>query len=156
MLKFNRFLWFDIDGVLNDHTYNKESESCSIKPSCVKNFNLILEEFPDLKVILHSAWRYMVHGKAMDLKGFKYLLRTHGISSKINLIAVTTTDEICNLREHNILLSKAEWCRMGDKYAIVDDLDLQFGGITQNHFIRTDGQVGLTSVERKKIIELLR
>jgi hypothetical protein len=89
----NKIIFLDIDGVLNDHKYNKKAQSSTLKKSCVKQLNRIIAK-TGAKIVLSSAWRYMIFGGAVTLVGMQYLFRTHGaVGWKI--IGTTCKDELC-------------------------------------------------------------
>ena len=70
-----RYLFFDIDGVLNDHSKLEGSPYCGINPKCMDRLNFVIEK-TNCKLILTSAWRYMINNHAMTLTGFEYMLYT--------------------------------------------------------------------------------
>jgi hypothetical protein len=90
----NLIIFLDIDGVLNGHHFMREAQSCNICRPCVLQLNRIIRT-TGAKVVLSSAWRYMIHGGAMTLSGFAYMLRTHGFSGINNIIGLTESDETC-------------------------------------------------------------
>ena len=174
-------LFLDIDGVLNGHTFHKVAQSCTIHPACVQALNYVIER-ADPKIVLSSAWRYIIHGRAMSLMGFEYLLRTHGCGPMIRrIIACTIPDEVCahcnfkHARGSQKLSPLGEYiCNACGKtssrgqqithwldrnnvqrYAVVDDGDL---GITAagHPFLLTRGDVGLTLPNAKRLVGLLR
>lgn len=88
-------LFLDIDGVLNGHQILREAGCCGIDPRCVRHLNLVLRR-TGCKIVLSSAWRYMIHCKAMKLDGFWYMLRTHGFTNNGNgnpIIGLTRKDK---------------------------------------------------------------
>ena len=88
-----KVVFLDIDGVLNNHAWNECSESCTIDFECVHRFNQLLE-LTGAKVILSSAWRYIVLNNEMTLKGFGYMLRAFGVSKSIEIVDVCPPDEV--------------------------------------------------------------
>lgn len=58
-----KVLFLDIDGVLNgNYTSNKPDELyrpyiSDLDQECMNNLQLILDAHPDLRIIIHSAWR---------------------------------------------------------------------------------------------------
>lgn len=84
-------IFLDIDGVLNGHDYNPVSQSNPIWPEKIMLLNHILQK-TGAKIVICSAWRYMVHGGAITLTGFEYLLRTHGLMAG-RIIGATCSDE---------------------------------------------------------------
>lgn len=156
-----KYLFLDIDGVLNGHEWNETSESYTIKLSNVLNLNLVIEK-TKCKIILHSAWRYMIYGKDMTIRGFEYLLRTHGVTSNLYIDAITASDETISKREIQIeeyiryLKEESYIKEQKFSYAIVDDLPLFFTeSEVQDRFVRTDGKFGMSLFDAKKLIEIL-
>ena len=85
-------VFLDIDGVLNPHNYEGGGvQSNIILLEHVRVLNKIIIG-ADAEIVLSSAWRYMIP-KAMTLKGFEYLLRSHGVAAKDRLIGYTRRDE---------------------------------------------------------------
>lgn len=74
-----KILFLDIDGVLNNHE-KLESGYCGISQPQAHHLNLILDTFPDLKLVISSAWRYMTFRGDMTLRGFEMLLQICGRS----------------------------------------------------------------------------
>ena len=148
-----RYIFLDIDGVLNDHAKHVNGY-CGIKSSCVEILNCILYA-TDAKLIISSAWRYLVHNGSMTLTGFENLLLSHGVNCYQKVHGVTRKDvsvEVCDrgeqiaeyVREHNI-----------EKYVVLDDLDL---GISRagHPFCRTNGRTGLVDDNYYHVMELLK
>lgn len=149
----NSTLFLDVDGVLNDHTYNAVAESTTILPRCVKQLNRVLGE-TGCNIVLSSAWRYLVHNKAMKLVGFECLLRSHGVECKGKIVGLTRKDRYVNdPTERGRQVFEYVTKHKLEQWAVVDDLDLGFGGMP---FVQTDGKVGLTSADADKLIELLK
>jgi hypothetical protein len=148
----NKVIFLDIDGVLNDHTYDNMAESNTLKKKCVDNFNHLLLQ-TDAKIVISSAWRYLILGKHMSLLGFEAMLRTHGVACQGRLIGTTLPDETVYSRENQIrefLESLRERGKI--KYAVIDDLPLE---LSSDVFVRTDGNVGLTMNDVEKIVKIL-
>lgn len=143
-----KILLFDIDGVLNDHTWNETAQSTSIKKSCVKQFNKIIHE-TGCKLVVSSAWRYMILGGAISPKGFEYMLRTHGCTDKMTIVDVTPSDEVIADRSNQI----KSWVEANapDRWVAVDDMELDLG----DNFVKTNGVVGLTQKIADDIIRKL-
>lgn len=94
-----KLIFLDIDGVLNGHKFCKAAQSTGIDPTRVRELNRIVRR-TGAAVVLSSAWRYMVHGKAMTLDGFGYMLRTHGVAG-VKLVGLTIPDEVCPACKHD-------------------------------------------------------
>lgn len=148
-------LFLDIDGVLNDHS------DYVIQPEPVRNLNRVIAK-TNCVIVLSSAWRYMIHGGAMTIKGFEYLLRSHGIQvAEGRLVGLTGRDEDfeaepdgwtdIRVRGRQI----AAW-RLGHpvdaRWVAVDDLPI---GVDQDHLVLTDGSKGLTLTDAERLIEIL-
>lgn len=90
-----RILFLDVDGVLNGHDWHEGARSNTLRRPCIDQLSRILKE-TDCRVVLSSAWRYMVHCKALTCTGFEYLLRTHGAVGIVGkIVGVTCRDEDC-------------------------------------------------------------
>lgn len=150
----------DIDGVLNDVIYNKETESFSTVNCRVKELNRIIRE-TDAYLVISSAWRYMVHGGAMTLKGFDLLLRTHGVIAN-RVVGITDKDKYtdfpCWKCEHRALVVKDYLDSLPygkcEAYCVIDDNDLGFSEAKQK-FVQTVSNVGLTTEKSFEVIEIL-
>lgn len=106
------------------------------------NLNHVIEG-TDCKVVISSAWRYMIP-EAMTILGFEYMLKTYGFKGQV--AGITERDEGCfPTREAQIRSYPKD-----DKWAVVDDLPLQI-----ENFVRTDGRLGLQLHEAVKLINLL-
>lgn len=143
-------IFLDMDGVVNDHTQT-ESGFCGVLPRCAAQLNRILRA-TDAEIVISSAWRYMIP-EAMNLKGFAYMLLTHGIDCKDRIIGLTCRDEELMPRGQQI----RHWrCENGGArpYVVLDDLDL---GITAagHPFVLTDGKIGLTYRNADRAIAML-
>jgi hypothetical protein len=149
-------LFLDIDGVLNGHEFMVEAKSCKIDPACVRRLNRILKE-TDARVVLSSAWRYMVHGHAMTLDGFGYMLRTHGFVAAVNgaervIIDLTCRDEDIEGRPDQVRAWLRSYGRAEQLYVVLDDIDFGWGDL---NVVLTDGAVGLTDADADRAIEVL-
>lgn len=140
-----KIIFLDIDGVLNGH-FLLDNGYCGILPDCIKNFNRIVDN-TDAKVVLSSAWRYMISGGAMTKLGFEYMFKTHG--AKMELIDITKSDEEIDGRAEQI----DEWIQRNkpERFVIIDDLHLT----TPHPFIKTESKVGLTFNQAQRAIDIL-
>lgn len=146
-------LFLDIDGVLNQHEPLHPEVMCgNIHDDKVHRLNLILAE-TGAKIVLSSAWRYIVHRGEMNLAGMGWLLRSHGILDR--LVGITRPDTMMpamftgkeawpveNERGQQI----ADYLAVNpcSRYVVLDDLDL---GISKagHPFVHVNGAVGLWS-----------
>ena len=144
-------IFLDIDGVLNGHQFDKKSQSNLIDIESVGWLNRIILH-TDAKIVLSSAWRYMVLGGAMTLQGFEYMLRTHGVHCVDRLIGHTCSDEEIGERGGQITHWRYANGHKG-RYAVIDDMDLNISGV--HPFVRTDGEVGLTFRDMRLAVGIL-
>jgi hypothetical protein len=163
------FLVLDFDGVMNDHT-RLANGYCQLKESCVLELCRILDACPEVKVVISSAWRYMMIEDGIGVKGFEYLLCLFGApydSVNGRIYHKTPTDEwMCEflglsekgatldhewLKENGCLLRREQieffLDIQGAKYVVLDDLDLEMPEL-----VRTDGEVGLTEELADEVI----
>jgi hypothetical protein len=148
-------LFLDIDGVLNGHEqdawgYNR------IQPGPVVHLNRILAE-TEARLVISSAWRYLVHSGAMTLEGFTYMLITHGIGCHGRLAGVTCRDEEAGSRGAQITRWLNQLPPLGERpaYVVIDDDDAGVTG-AGHPLVRTDGRVGLTHRNADAAIAVLR
>lgn len=80
-VQVDKILLLDIDGVLNDHR-QWLNKYCTIDPDKVRLLNRVVDQ-SKCRIVLASAWRYMVLGGEMTLKGFGYMLMTYGASKEV-------------------------------------------------------------------------
>lgn len=164
-------IFLDIDGVLNDHK-PLPNHYAQLNLENVFQFCLILEALPEAKIVVSSAWRYMIHSGAVGPRGLEYLFCLFGANFSTvdrRIIGWTETDEeTCveiGLAEPGALLDyqwlKENGCELralqieryvasldGDvRFVVLDDLDL---GIPE--LIQTDGEVGLTPKEARDVV----
>jgi hypothetical protein len=87
-LPVNKILFLDIDGVLNTQS---QQDKLTLDTSCINNLNSLLEDFPELKIVLTSTWRN--HHALDDIQS---IFDSHGFKGKIwsvtpNLELLTTS-----------------------------------------------------------------
>lgn len=149
MGKTTRVIFLDIDGVLNDHT-PVVGNYCGINRRPARNFCRLLNR--NTQVVISSAWRYMVHGGAMTIEGFRYMLATHGIFA--NILGVTPTDETVLSRADQIMFTIYE--HKISRFVVLDDLDLGLSEKFGNRFVKVNGKRGLTMWDVKRAAKVLR
>jgi hypothetical protein len=150
-----RLLFLDIDGVLNDHT-KTQSGYCSIQSDKVDHLNYILNQVPDLQIVISSSWRYLMLSNDITINGFEYLLLVFGVQARGRIHGCTMADGtelgVYDPSEGNDdawremgLVWRREGCHEYARhcgvsnFVILDDLDLE-----SDHLVQTDGSVGLT------------
>jgi len=162
----NRFIFLDIDGVLNCHEWLPDILCGQIHKDKVERLNHVLQ-VTHAKIVLSSAWRYIVHRGEMNLAGMEWLLRSHGVLAD-RLIGITRADKMMpssydgrpvswpveNERGQQIREWLDNWCGRVENIVAIDDLDL---GITEARIplVRVDGKFGLTDADVQSAIDIL-
>lgn len=157
-------LFLDIDGVLNAHE-PLESGYCGICHKRVWHLNAILDAVPDLKIVLSSAWRYLILKGDMTVRGFESLLLVHGIKCYGRLLCCTEADgdledepghfdveawRIAGLQWRADQIRKVVEERKPSRWAVLDDLPLGVPNLVQ-----TNGDVGLTAGDAHRVVMML-
>ena len=180
-----RVLFLDIDGVLNGHEILLAAGCCGIDPKCVAHLNWVLER-TGCKLVLSSAWRYMIYRRAMSIDGFWYMFRTHGLANQGRgnpFVGLTIRDEWCvhcgnrsskwgpPNKDGDLACRACGTCSTrGDQITcwLTDNKeppverycvvdDLDLGISAAGHpLVLTNGRLGLTRGKAKAIVELLR
>lgn len=158
-----KVLFLDIDGVLNSHT-KLANGYCGIEPKQAEMLNCLLDDIPDLKLVISSAWRYLVLNQSMSVVGFENLLLTHGIKCLDRVIDVLPEDyplsEYPNGGREQLILEHIEVCTADrsknypfyvTKWAVVDDLPLEI-----DNFVRTNGEMGMSLIDLFKLSRILK
>lgn len=156
-----RILFLDIDGVLNDHIIDSVAKSATILPRCVKALNRVIDA-TDCRVVLVSAWRYMVLMDAMTVRGMEYLLRTHGLWVNDRLVGVTRVDcdpqipgVVGDERARQVQEWLQDYTNAGiETYAAIDDMDF---GYTKHGIplVLVENPSGMTEAHVDALIRIL-
>lgn len=164
-----KVLFLDVDGVLNGHQQHKNGY-CGIDPVKVELLDDIVRG-TGCRIVLASAWRYMVLGGDMTLKGFGHLLATYGASQATTaaLLDLLPSDRVVNDPNGRGKLA-AEWLyrwksqlgwhpenplvavALDDGDSSGCDLGYELMGIPS---VRPKPSVGLTRSEADRVITLL-
>lgn len=169
-----KVLFLDIDGVLNDHSWDAAVMCGQIHPDKVDRLNRVLRA-TDARIVLSSAWRYIIHRGEMNLMGMEWLLRSHRVLAD-RLVGVTRPDTMERAVYRGIPgtwpvtdergQQVSDWRRDNahtGPYAVVDDGGFREGGewtclgiaAAGHPFVRTDGKVGLTDADAGELIRIL-
>ncbi len=157
-------IFLDVDGVLNWHENCPIAKCGRIVPHKILQLREVIID-TGAKVVITSAWRYLVHRGEMNLVGLNWLFRSHGMPANC-IIGVTREDgmqrdvydadkpwPITNERGQQI----ADWRKDNNhegRYVVVDDIDL---GITEagHPFVQTVSSIGLTTRHTAMIARIL-
>jgi hypothetical protein len=144
-----KLIFLDMDGVLN----GDDDRFCGVNADCAKRLQRIIEA-TGAKLVISSAWRYMILNGAMTDLGFQYLLATHGIVADV--VGHTCSDEEVPERGEQI----RAWLRHNgprpEKWLAIDDRgDVEFSHFNEKMLVQTDGTIGLTDEDVDWVIHLL-
>lgn len=156
-----KILLLDIDGVLNDHSKHPNGY-CGINPVLVSGLNRIVAA-TSCHIVIVSAWRYMILGGQMTLKGFQYLLAIHGASQETCDAVIGYLPQDINTDTNTRGLMCKNWLQtmylMDGAHRLarvvaLDDLDL---GYKEHNIplVQTDGKIGLSRENEAAVVEML-
>jgi hypothetical protein len=149
-----KIVFLDIDGVLNDSSFNPAAESSSLQAPLVARLNRILRA-TGAKVVLSSSWRYLILDRAMTIQGFEYLLRTHGLDRGC-LIGHTGADEVEETGGDRARQIR-RWLAGNQAvtaWVVLDDGAVDLGADSWRH-VRPRREVGLTDDDATRTIAIL-
>jgi hypothetical protein len=117
---------------------------CSV---CTSNFQLVLDHFPELKIVISSTWREL-----FDLEWLKSKLQSYGVDSS----RVIDKTPVCygGERGREIGMWLAEHQEI-TKYAIIDDNHIGNGYEEEGKVIKTTWDTGMTLEHVYKTIKVL-
>ena len=157
-------LYLDIDGVLNDHR-KLPGGYCGIDRDRAALLNCVLDEVPECKLVISSAWRYLVHEGSMTRKGFEFLLLSSGVKAHLRIYGFTRRDpaktppvtdadawRVLGLKWRAWQIEQFNLRHRPEKWAAIDDLPLD---LPAGNFVQTDPAVGLTDSTIEKVIRIL-
>jgi len=131
-------VYADFDGVIFTFgNYNFSKVAC-------KNFQSLLDQEPDLKIVISSSWRHLGEEQC------KKTLQANGIDSS-RVIGITGDEK--GERGNQI---RAHLARNPEitHYVIIDD-ERGFTGL-EDHFVKTFPYVGLTSEDVNLALDILK
>ena len=171
-----RYLFLDIDGVLNTMSYSNylidhdeddvDEDGALFDPKAVTNLANIINKIPDVKIIISSTWR---------LKGWEWMNRLWekrqlpgSIDSFTPVLEVVCFVDKINRKDTSSVypygtraLEVNEWLRLytgqnpfSYKYVILDDFN-DFLIMQQEHVIITNPNFGITKEDVVKALEIL-
>lgn len=162
-------IFIDIDGTLNGE-HRHPNGYCGMDPECVYRLNRIVRE-TGARLVLSSAWRYMVRPGTMGLKGFHCLLMTYGLDRKAKLVGCTPRDEAVIGRGPQISRWLHDWTarRRAPAYVVLDNgsdvpplspetmtLSESLSAYHADRWVKTASHLGLTDADADRAIAILR
>lgn len=149
-----RLLFLDLDGVANCHCWIESAECCGIDQECMANLNRIIHA-TGARIVISSAWRYILLANDATPRGFGYMLRTHGLTSKAEVIGHTASDEEICRRDMQI----EAWLKSAqgvESYVVLDDMrEINDLHDQRGRLVLTKSDVGLTEQDAERAIEIL-
>jgi hypothetical protein len=146
-----KVIFLDIDGVLNRGGFSSVAQSSSFDGAAVQRLNGVLAA-TGARLVLSSSWRYVILDGTMNLAGFEFLMRTHGLA-KGALFDHTCADEVIAERGAQIRRWLTE--HPVEAWAAVDDQRLQLGRGEEWRHVRTDPTRGLTDEDAARLAAIL-
>lgn len=157
-----KLLFLDIDGVLNTHQKMANGYR-PIQFTKINLLNKLLDQFPDLQIVLSSSWRD--HLKCVD--AIEVFLCFHGLNCNDRVHGFTERDELThdgplpefgdikawsklalNLRANQILKYVDE--HKPDKWVVLDDLPLSI-----DNLVKVNPRLGLIEDHIEKVVDTL-
>jgi hypothetical protein len=161
-----KLIFLDLDGVCNCHDFNMLAQSNIIHQDKIALLNHIITE-TNAKIVLSSAWRYLIIRKECNLKGMDWLLRSHGLMAG-RLIGFTEADTMIDGKPMKDERGKqiSSWIekhKFDGKYVVLDDGGTDDEGVWTDLGINTAGHptvwtksnIGLTKELAEEAINLL-
>jgi len=157
-----KILLLDVDGVLNDHTRHANGY-CGLQPDKLARLDRIVAA-TGCRIVLASAWRYLILSGSMTLSGFRNLLLTHGAAKET---ADALLDRLPKDRSADDPHDRGKLARswldgnpLVERAVALDDgawpggedLGYEVMGIP---VVRPSPRVGLTDAEALRVIEML-
>lgn len=172
-----KVLFLDIDGVLNCHDA-RPNGYCGIHPGKVRLLDQIVER-TGCRIVLASAWRYLILNGSMNLDGFGNILLIHGaahatakamfgllgpdrdinnVNDRGGLAAEWSQGQLHTMRRH--CSTAFDWSNVAlddgtsghSEHPDGTDLGYQVNGIP---VVQPDGRVGLTPALVDQVVGLL-
>ena len=131
-----RYLFLDVDGVLNTRQSRLDHGSNWMDPDLVRNLDRIVAQ-TGCWIVVHSGWRL---GGVKPGSVFFDTLHKAGFGAWWSILGATGTNA----------LDFSGWVRVGDIWVVVDDQDWDV-----DNLIKTDDATGLTDSVTDLIIQRL-
>jgi hypothetical protein len=151
-----KILFLDIDGVLNDHAQHRNGY-CGIDPQKAGLLDFVVGE-TGCRIVLASAWRYLILNGSMRIDGFRNMLLTHGVPQRTAAVVDSYLPADADKDDpHDRGKLARGWLdafRTVTRFAAVDDLECGYReeGVP---FVRTDGAKGIRPQDVYDLVKIL-
>lgn len=157
-----KVIFLDFDGVLNSagsflyesrrrKEWKEQGVSGRVNETlcnvCTSNFQAVLDQYPEVKVVISSTWRELY-----DLEWLKQKLASYHIDS--SRVIDRTPSTIDNARNREIHMWLAQHPEV-THYVIVDDNIYDGLHLNVGRFVNTSWETGLTLDKAYEMIQLL-
>ena len=157
--EYMKVIFLDIDGVLNSEEFLKNNPNEQIDRKNVEVLKTVIDK-TNAAIVMSSGWKLWFDDNMMPKEGYSQYLYDILCEFNIRIVDKTpdfSTDEIRANKTFSHVKAKEiiAWLnehRSVEKYAILDDLDLENEEINE-HLIRTNSHVGITEADGLSIIE---
>ena len=171
----DRYLFLDIDGVLNTIRYNDyliehgevetDEDGAIFDPEAIANLAYIVKNVPDLKIVITSTWRFKGWDWMNSLWEKRQLPgRIYSFTPALDIVCFK---DLLNQKNSNSTfpygtrgLEINEWLRLNVKkgtphnYVILDD-EIDYLAVQENCVVLCDPYKGLTKNVAERTIHLL-
>ena len=144
-----KITFFDIDGVLNDHSWIHMMRGEKIFYDKVEILNEILIR-SNSKAVLISSWRNIINSGKMTIEGFQFLLGSHGFRGELIDTIPTKDPSLDHVTDRSRKIRKWLSDNNPEKYIILDDTAVRVPNL-----VRTNGSVGLNPYDIKRSLDIL-
>lgn len=148
-------LFLDVDGVLNDHVPFRNNYN-GIHSAKLYLLDWIVRK-TGCKIVLASAWRYMIIQGVMTLKGFQHILAIHGAAHPTTSALIDYLPADVNEKDpHDRAKLARAWLDAHPEFTravALDDLEVGYQEYNID-FVRTDGRLGLTDAGAEEVVRL--
>lgn len=119
-MSYRKVLFLEIDGILNDNSWQHDDTAPWVLKKPASHLNYILQK-TDAKIILISQRRAALHSGRITLSGFQVLLKSHGI--KANLAGYLNYSD--NWEDKRFLIK--DWLRVNTwkTYVVLDSTNME-------------------------------
>lgn len=143
----DKFIFLDIDGVLNNTSYHESESDLSYPLSAfckdnVKAFNDLMKDIPEIKVIISSSWR--------TDSNLQNIFDRIGLNVKIfGITPFISDDRSVEIKEY--LNDKKDY-----SYCIIDDIDYFDNDEQKDNFILINERIGFRDSDIDRVKKILK